>query len=240
MPLNADQLLAVFPHPVLTKIVGEPTLESITLQQIEHNGNLTSIKSNLGDGLTGLMVISTKTTTSATIHPNPFTIPTNPGSAPDPDAITAASSATKIANIYKAYALQSKIYLEFIEAERISVKLALESMAKIYYKSLKHKHTEYSKVTLWQLLDHLVTTYAAIDQFELEKNQENMMSRYKPNAPIETLFEQITDGVAYAELGHAPFTSKKIVDTALLCVPKTGVFHEDLKDWNRNPPLSCD
>ena len=60
MLLNADQLLAVFPHPVLTKIVGKPNLEIITLQQSDHNGNVASIKSNLGDGLTGLMVISVK------------------------------------------------------------------------------------------------------------------------------------------------------------------------------------
>ena len=131
MPLNADQLLAVFSHPVLTKIVGEPTLESIILQQSEHNGNLASIKSNMGDGLTGLIVISMKPETFATIHPDPFTIPTNPGPAPDPITIADASSATKIANIYKAYALQSKIYSEFIEAKRILVKLALDSMAEI-------------------------------------------------------------------------------------------------------------
>ena len=110
MPLIANQLLAVFPHPVLTKIVGEPNLESITLQQSEHNGNLASIKSNMGDGLTGLMVISMKPETFATIPPDLFVIPTNQGPAPDPDAIAAASSATNIANIYKAYALQSKIY----------------------------------------------------------------------------------------------------------------------------------
>ena len=158
MPLNADQLLAVFPHQVLTKIVGEPNLESITLQQSEHNGILASIKSNLGDGLTGLVVISMKPTTFATVHPDPFTIPTNQVPAPDPIAIADASSATKIANIYKAYALQSKIYSEFIKTERILVKLALDSMAEIYYKALKHKHTGYAKVTLRQLLDHLVTT----------------------------------------------------------------------------------
>ena len=58
MPLNADQLLAVFLQPVLTKIIGEPNLASIMLQQSEHNGNLASIKSNLGDRLTGLMVLS--------------------------------------------------------------------------------------------------------------------------------------------------------------------------------------
>ena len=109
MPLNAGQLLAVLPHLVVTKIVVKPTLESITLQQSKHNGNLTSVNSNLGDRLTGLMVISMKPETFATIHPNPFTIPKNPGPAPDPDAIAAASSSTKISNIYKAYALQSEI-----------------------------------------------------------------------------------------------------------------------------------
>ena len=114
MPLNSDQILAVFPHPVLTKIVVKPNLESITLKQSEHNGNLASIKSNLGDGLTSIMVISTNPEIFATIHPDPFAILTNPGPAPDPDAIAASSSATKIADLYKAYALQSNIYSEFV------------------------------------------------------------------------------------------------------------------------------
>ena len=83
------------------------------------------------------------------------------------------------------------------------VKLGLDSMAEIYYKAFKQTHTGYVNVTLRQLLYHLVTTYAAIDQFDLEKNQENIMARYDPNAPIETLFEKITDGVAYAELADA-------------------------------------
>ena len=105
-------------------------------------------------------------------------------------------------------------------------------MSQLYYKTLKYAHTGYANVTLRQLLDHLVTTYAAIDQFYLEKNQEKMTARYDPNAPIETLFEQITDGVAYAELGDAPFTSKQIVDISLLCLAKTGVFHDNLDEWN--------
>ena len=120
MPLNANQLLAVIPHPVLTKIIGKPNLASITLQQSEQNGNLTSIKSNLGDGLTGLMVLSMKPDIFKTIHPDAFEIPTNPGPAPDPAVIAAASTATKIADIYKAYALESMIYAEYVTAGRIS------------------------------------------------------------------------------------------------------------------------
>ena len=95
---------------------------------------------------------------------------TNPVPAPDPVVILAASTATKIADIYKAYALESAIYSEFVTAERISVKLAIDSMSELYYKSLKNAYTGYAGVTLRQLLDHLVTTYAVIDQFDLEKN----------------------------------------------------------------------
>ena len=67
-----DFIKAVFPHPFLTKIIGEPNLASITLQQNEHNGNLALIKSNLGDGLTGLMVLSMKPDIFKTIHPDAF------------------------------------------------------------------------------------------------------------------------------------------------------------------------
>ena len=131
-----------------------------------------------------------------TIHPDTFLIPTNLGPAPDPDVIAAASTATKIADIYKAYALESAIYLEFVTSERISVKLVLDSMSELYYKTLNNAHTGYTNVTLRQLLYHLVTTYAAIYQFDLENNQDKMTARYNTNAPIQTLFEQIADGVA--------------------------------------------
>ena len=171
MLLNDDQLLAVFPYPVLTKIIGKPNLVSITLQQREQNGNLASIKSNLGYGFTGLMVLSMKPDIFKTIHPDAFEIPTNPGPALDPAVIAAASTATKITDIYKAYALESAIYAEYVTSERISVKLTLDIMSERYYKALKNSYTGYASVTLRQLLDHLVTTYTEIDQFDLEKNQ---------------------------------------------------------------------
>ena len=88
-----------------------------------------------------------------TIHPDAFEIPTNPGPAPDPAVIAAASTDTKIAYIYKAYALESAIYAEYVTAERISVKLALNSLSELYYKALKNACTGYAGVALRQLMD---------------------------------------------------------------------------------------
>ena len=68
-----------------------------------------------------------------TIHSDDFEIPTNPGPAPDPAVIAAASAATKIADIYKSYTLESSIYAEYVKEERIYVKLALDSMSELYY-----------------------------------------------------------------------------------------------------------
>ena len=102
-------------------------------------------------------------------------------------------------------------------------------VAEIYYKALKHIHTGYAKVTFWQLLNHLVTTYAAIDQFDLEKNQEKMMAWYDPNAPIETLFEQITDGVAYAEWGTHLSRPKKSLIFPSSVWQKRGCFTTTLR-----------
>ena len=75
------------------------------------------------------MVLCMKLDIFKTIHPDALKILTNLGLAPDPAFIADASTATKIADIYKAYALESAIYAEYVTAERISVKLALDSSA---------------------------------------------------------------------------------------------------------------
>ena len=49
MQLNAYQLLAIFLHPVLTKIVGEPNLASIMLALLEHNARKVGFSDNIGE-----------------------------------------------------------------------------------------------------------------------------------------------------------------------------------------------
>ena len=115
------------------------------------------------------MVLSMKPEIFKTIHPDAFKIPTNSGPAPDPAVIASDSTATKIADIYEAYAFESAIYAEYVTAERIYVKPVLDSMSELYYKALKNAYTGYDGVTLRQLLDHLVTTYVSIDHFDLKK-----------------------------------------------------------------------
>ena len=115
------------------------------------------------------MVLSMKPDIFKTIHPDAFEIPTNPGPEPEPAVIAAASTATKIADIYKAYALERAIYVECVTSERISAKLALDSMPELYYKALKNAYTGYAGVTLRQLLDHLVRQSTSLTRRKIKK-----------------------------------------------------------------------
>ena len=84
-------------------------METLTLMQQEHNKNLSSITSKLGDGTAGLLLISMKPAIFVTVHPDTYTVPKNPGTAPTQTAITAADSAKKITNLYNSFALKQKI-----------------------------------------------------------------------------------------------------------------------------------
>ena len=97
--------------------------------------------------------------------------------------------------------LKQKIYNNYINAERILVKITVDAVEDIFIKTLKHKHLGYGNIKQRALLDHLFTTYATINQLDLEENKEKMTIPYVVTQPIETLYKQITTGVSFAALG---------------------------------------
>ena len=59
MPLKADQILALFPNPVLSPIQGEPDYAAIRILQKQTFQNLSAIPSNLGCAKKGLLWLAT-------------------------------------------------------------------------------------------------------------------------------------------------------------------------------------
>lgn len=181
MPLTANQIFVVFPHLVLTPIVGDPTLEGITTLQNKNNNNLSSLKSYLCDDTTGLLELSMPAATFTTIHPDVFVILFNPGAEPDVTEIAATNSTTKIAEIYSALKLRSQIYSEWVEVECISIKLNCAAVDETFYKYLKQQYTGYAHITLRHFLEHLTDTYTAVTLFDLEVNKQRITVVYDTN-----------------------------------------------------------
>ena len=88
----------------------------------------------------------------------------------------------------------------------------------------KHKYTCYSSVSCCDLLNNFNDIYANIDKFNLRENQAQLDTPYNPNQPIEGLYCQITDAVAFTDAGTTPFTVRQIFNAAVSSVAVFEVF----------------
>ena len=173
MPLKADQILTLFPNPVLSPILGEPNYAAIRILQKQTNQNLSAIPSNLGCGTKGLVWLATTPEIYAMISATPVDPPPNPGSAPDPIAVGNAASAKEVTAIHSAHDLQVKLYEEYMAADRLSVKLLTVAVEDIFTAAICDETTGYSSVTTRDFFQHLLTEYNKIDDPALSENQKD-------------------------------------------------------------------
>ena len=111
------------------------------------------------------------------------------------------------------------------------MKLLCAAVDDIFISSLSDEHTGYASVTTKEIFQHLNDEYCEIDDVILIENQARISAAYDPNLPIETLWTQISEAVAYAEAGKSKFTKEQILNAAVAAVTVSGVFQEDLKKW---------
>ena len=111
----------------------------------------------------------------------------------------------------------------------------LAAVDNIFICSLKHPYIVYDNVTVLQLLTHLYTTYTQISSGDLAFNEERMTRDYEPNIPIEHLFLQTKEAVAYAGHGGDSIPAVTITNRAYNLIFKTGIFVDNCRDWKRLP-----
>jgi hypothetical protein len=66
---------------------------------------------------------------------------------------------------------------------------------------------------------------------ELTQNYERLNTPYDPNQPIEMLFQQIQDALAFAVAGDQPYGAAMIVNVAYTLIFNTGLFPDACRAW---------
>ena len=101
----------------------------------------------------------------------------------------------------------------------------------MFTRDLKNRYIGYENVTTKQLLTHLFATYGKISGTDLCINNTRMNAAYDVNHSIETLFDQIEDGMDYTDAGTHPKKPEQIGMTGQQLLTETGMFKDDLKIW---------
>jgi hypothetical protein len=109
--------------------------------------------------------------------------------------------------------------------------LILEAFDDAYLNALSDEVVGYANCTSFDLRTHLLTFYAMIAPTDLTQNYERLNTRYDPNQPIETLFQQIQDARAFAVAGGQRYGNAMIVNVAYTLIFNTGLFPDACRTW---------
>jgi hypothetical protein len=219
-----------FSHPTIPSIVGIPTYNALKDLQLSLNANAASVRSNLGNGLLGLLALTVSPKVHDTLADKPFVVPINPGpTATFPGALTGA----QIANIRQYHDELKALFIEYYATNKALKQQIIGAVNKLYLHTLNHHITGFANVTTRHMLVHLYTTHGRLTPADVQNNNAAMKQPYNPNEPIKTLFDQIKESIDIADAAGAPYTPSQIVSILYNLIFATGMFPEACRKWRR-------
>jgi hypothetical protein len=188
MASTPDELIAVFPHSSLPKVIGEPTFEDLKVIWWLLNTNAMSVVSYEGGGRHGHLCIIMTNEEYFAIAVDVFPVPNNPGPSA---AVVVGVTAAVIAETTQLHREATQVYHTYHNVDQAIKKLIIEPFNDAYLNALSDEIVGYANCTSLQLLTHLLTYFAVITPTELTQNCERLNTLNDPNQLIEMLFQQI-------------------------------------------------
>jgi hypothetical protein len=148
-------------------------------------------------------------------------VPNNPGPSA---AVVAGMTTSVIAETIRQHKEATQVSRTYHNVDQAIKKLIIEAFDDAYLNTLSDEIFGYANCTSLQLITHLLTYYAVIAPTELTQNYERLNAPYDPNQPIEMLFQQVQDALAFAVAGGQPYGAAMIVNVAYTLVFNTGLF----------------
>ena len=225
----------VFEHPDLTRIVGEPTTASLITLQAEIRDNAQSVQTVLGGGEHGhLGLVCTNTAYRALIPGiDLYDRPTNPGPL---NIATDSLTQYQIAQAREEHSERTRLFREVLSVERATIQQIVSAIEPKYLRALRQPGTHRLQKTIPEILEHLFETYGDVtpqDLRELTLRVENLA--YPPSKPVDTIFSEIEDLAAIAEIANSPITAAQKINMAYIMFQKTRVYKSALTKWDETP-----
>ena len=109
-----------------------------------------------------------------------------------------------------------------VNAEDILKQKLLGSLEEKYFKGQCQAYINYSNRALAVLIQHLYDYHGTISPMGIEESEQKMNQEWSLLDPMVDLFEQIEEGVEFAEAANTPIPGWEVVNIAYLLILKTG------------------
>jgi hypothetical protein len=230
-------ITALSAEPALSPIATsteEPTYASLKRAQQQLNSHATSIHSHGGDGSHGHLALTVSAATYISITGTPFQAPVNPTAQPNHPR---GSEGAEITELNRQHLVNQKTYRLYQQTDKSLRNQLITAVPLLYIEDLLDDTIGWGNTTCLQLLDHLWETYGTITAVELEANIATMKEPWNTESPIQTVFTQLKDAIAFSRAGQDPISTATAIRAGYTIISDTGLFETSCREW-RNTPVA--
>ena len=98
----------------------------------------------------------------------------------------------------------------------------------------------FGQVYAIDMLQHILTSYRAIDKTDLDENEVKTMEPYDSTEPLARLIEKLEKGREFVRVGGKTITEMIMVSKGINLLSQTAIFNKDIREWRQKPPTSRD
>ena len=229
---NIDYANTYFQYPVLTKIHGEPTFESIRTLHNEIKANALSVVSTLGGGAHGHLGLVLSLADYARITIVPYLRPAHPGIL----TIAAGTANYEAERLTKEHREAIREWRETEDVEKTIIKQIVAAIDAKYLKALRNRLTNSITSSVAQVIRYLKDRYGIVPPdilAEAERDVRNL--HYDLREPISMIFDDIEDLELLGIEAKIAYTPQQLINFATDILIKNSAFEQTLIAWNSKP-----
>ena len=177
-----DKIFGAFPECPLAPLEGVPTYEYTTNLNVYLNSCSSAVDCTLGCVTLGYLVLTAHPAVFNTHCGTEFLSPRNPGIHPVmPDPAPTATIFSKLLGTHKQ---KVRLFNEYHEVNRACKKVISKLIPEKVYKSLSSRIICFTKVTSLEILTHLITEYAELEEEDVQDIDSENEGAYFRRNPI--------------------------------------------------------
>ena len=237
-----------FEYKTLTKILGEPTIDTIAKLHKEIKRNAQKVPTTLGGGQNGYLgLVIPQDIYNSIPGTRPFIRPQDPGPfVPTPRRI--ARVITRGQGVIQEppitpeeitlqkiqYDEQLRLYNEVQAVEALLRTQIIEAIEEEYLVSLRNQTTDMIHANIPEIFNFLRVNYGQLSPQQLKERESNLDNyNYDPSTHINTVFNKIQDFQDICYLVGQAKPDYQLVNQAYIILQKIPIFKDSLISWNK-------
>lgn len=217
-----------FPHPVLTPIIGEPTVLSIRKLRREIYTNAAACHSTRGGGVNGHLGLVLTELAYLVRAGQPYIVPVHPGAVPVHGVGATAAQITETNRQFAQSQADHRLHTTVLQELRKQIIAAVEPK---YFAILNNGDFGLTDVSALALIQHLEATYGTITPEDIEANRNLLTAIINIDDPLEDLWLRISTCQDYAENAGEDITDGTAIRLTLSVFDQTGVYDHACLSW---------